>query len=60
MTPQALFEETKTTLDLDIQKAQKIQNDIQSKQQELNEITAKIIGNQRLLEGLKSLEDVSN
>jgi len=59
MTPQDLFEETKTTLDLDIQKAQKIQNELQLKQQELNEITTKIIGNQKLLEGLKKLENVS-
>jgi len=59
MTPQELYEETKSILDSDIQQAQQIQNVIQSKQQELNQITAKIIGNQKLVEGLEKIDGVS-
>ena len=59
MTPQELYEETKPILDSDIQKAQQIQTDIQAKQQELNQLTTKIIGNQKLVEGLKKVDGVS-
>jgi len=59
MTPQELYEETKSFLDADIQQAQQIQNVIQVKQQELNQLTTKIIGNQKLLEGLKKVDGVS-
>tara|TARA_R100001440_G_scaffold51937_1_gene71868 strand:- start:422 stop:616 length:195 start_codon:yes stop_codon:yes gene_type:complete len=59
MTPQQLYEETKSILDSDIQQAQQIQTDIQSKQQQLNQLTAKIIGNQKLVEGLKKVDGVS-
>ena len=59
MTPQELYEETKSILDSDIQQAQQIQNDIQAKQQQLNQLTTKIIGNQRLVEGLKKVDGVS-
>ena len=59
MTPQELYEETKSILDSDIQKAQQIQTDIQAKQQELNQLTTKIIGNQKLVEGLKKVDGVS-
>ena len=59
MTPQELYEETKSILDSDIQQAQQIQNDIQAKQQELNKLTTKIIGNQKLVEGLKKVDGVS-
>jgi len=59
MTPQELYEETKNFLDSDIQQAQQIQNDIQAKQQQLNELTTKIIGNQKLVEGLKKVDGVS-
>ena len=58
MTPQELYEQTKVILDADVQKAQEIQNDIQSKQQELNQLTTKIIGNQKLYEGLRKVEGV--
>ena len=58
MTPQELYEETKAILDADVQKAQEIQNDIQSKQQELNQLTTKIIGNQKLYEGLRKVDGV--
>tara|TARA_R100000781_G_scaffold89100_1_gene54848 strand:- start:19 stop:213 length:195 start_codon:yes stop_codon:yes gene_type:complete len=58
MTPQELYEETKAILDADVQKAQEIQNDIQSKQQELNQLTTRIIGNQKLYEGLRKVEGV--
>tara|TARA_Y100001972_G_scaffold53258_1_gene65177 strand:+ start:520 stop:714 length:195 start_codon:yes stop_codon:yes gene_type:complete len=58
MTPQELYEQTKVILDADVQKAQEIQNDIQSKQQELNQLTAKIIGNQKLYEGLRKVDGV--
>jgi len=59
MTPQELYEETKSILDSDIQQAQQIQSDIQVKQQELNQLTTKIIGNQKLVEGLKKVDGVS-
>ena len=59
MTPQELYEETKPILDSDIQKAQQIQTDIQAKQQELNQLTTKIIGNQKLVEGLKKVDGVT-
>ena len=59
MTPQELYEETKSILDSDIQQAQQIQTDIQAKQQQLNQITTKIIGNQKLVEGLKKVDGVS-
>tara|TARA_Y100001937_G_scaffold38800_1_gene55202 strand:- start:243 stop:428 length:186 start_codon:yes stop_codon:yes gene_type:complete len=58
MTPQELYEETKSILDSDIQQAQQIQSDIQVKQQELNQLTTKIIGNQKLVEGLKKVDGV--
>ena len=60
MTPQELYEETKSILDSDIQKAQQIQSDIQAKQQQLNQLTTKIIGNQKLVEGLKKVDGVSD
>ena len=53
MTPQELYEETKSILDSEIQQAQQIQADIQAKQQELNQLTTKIVGNQKLVKGLK-------
>tara|TARA_R100000231_G_scaffold1232_1_gene2123 strand:+ start:577 stop:771 length:195 start_codon:yes stop_codon:yes gene_type:complete len=59
MTPQELYEETKSILDSDIQQAQQIQSDIQAKQQQLNQFTTKIIGNQKLVEGLKKVDGVS-
>ena len=59
MTPQELYEETKSILDSEIQQAQQIQADIQAKQQELNQLTTKIIGNQKLVEGLKKVDGVS-
>jgi len=59
MTPQELYEETKSILDSDIQQAQQIQNVIQTNQQELNQLTTKIIGNQKLVEGLKKVDGVN-
>ena len=59
MTPQELYEETRSILDSDIQQAQQIQSDIQAKQQQLNQLTTKIIGNQKLVEGLKKVDGVS-
>jgi len=59
MTPQELYEETKSILDSDIQQAQQIQSDIQVKQQQLNQLTTKIVGNQKLVEGLKKVDGVS-
>ena len=59
MTPQELYEETKSILNSEIQQAQKIQSDIQAKQQELNQLTTKIVGNQKLVEGLKKVDGVS-
>jgi len=59
MTPQELYEETKSILDSDIQQAQQIQAEIQAKQQQLNQLTTKIVGNQKLVEGLKKVDGVS-
>ena len=59
MTPQELYEETKSILDSDIQQAQQIQSQIQAKQQQLNQLTTEIVGNQKLLEGLKKVDGVS-
>ena len=59
MTPQELYEETKSILDSEIQQAQQIQADIQAKQQQLNQLTTKIVGNQKLVEGLKKVDGVS-
>ena len=59
MTPQELYEETKSILDSEIQQAQQIQADIQAKQQELNQLTTKIVGNQKLVEGLKKVDGVT-
>ena len=59
MTPQELYEETKSILNSDIQQAQQIQSDIQAKQQQLNQLTTKIVGNQKLVEGLKKVDGVS-
>ena len=59
MTPQELYEETKSALEAYLQRAQQVQNDIQKKQQELNKYHTKIIGYQELLEGLKKLDGVS-
>ena len=58
-TPQELYDETKSILDSEIQQAQQIQSDIQAKQQQLNQLTTKIIGNQKLVEGLKKVDGVS-
>ena len=60
MTPQELYEETKSILNSEIQQAQQIQADIQAKQQQLNQLTTKIVGNQKLVEGLKKVDGVSN
>tara|TARA_R100000353_G_scaffold57967_1_gene45739 strand:- start:193 stop:387 length:195 start_codon:yes stop_codon:yes gene_type:complete len=60
MTPQELYEETKSILNSDIQQAQQIQSDIQAKQQQLNQLTTKIVGNQKLVEGLKKVDGVSD
>jgi len=59
MTPQELYEETKSILDSEIQQAQQIQSQIQAKQQQLNQLTTEIVGNQKLLEGLKKVDGVS-
>ena len=59
MTPQELYEQTKSILDIDFQKYQEIQNEIQIKQKELNEVTTKIVGNQKLIECLKKVDGVS-
>ena len=59
MTPQELYEETKSILDSDIQQAQQMQSDIQAKQQQLNQLTTRIVGNQKLVEGLKKVDGVS-
>tara|TARA_R100001015_G_C4626138_1_gene184981 strand:+ start:2100 stop:2282 length:183 start_codon:yes stop_codon:yes gene_type:complete len=60
MTPQELYEKTKSILEEETKKAQQMQNEIQVKQQEFNNLSMSIIGNQKLFESLKDVEGVSD
>ena len=57
-TPQELYEETKTRLDLNIAKLQMLQKDIQEKQSEAQKLTQPIIEDQGALKQLEKLSDV--
>ena len=57
-TPQELFDETKTRLDLNIAKLQVLQREIKEKQAEAQELTQPIIEDQGALKQLEKLSDV--
>ena len=57
-TPQELYEETKTRLDLNIAKVQMLQKEIQEKQAELQKLMQPVIEDQGALKQLEKLSDV--
>ena len=57
-TPQELYEETKTRLDLNIAKAQMLQKEIQEKQAELQKLMHPVMEDQGALKQLEKLSDV--
>ena len=57
-TPQELYDETKTRLDLNIATAQMLQKEIQQKQAELQKLTQQIMEDQGALKQLEKLNDV--
>ena len=57
-TPQELYEETKTRLDLNIAKAQMLQKEIQEKQAELQKLMQPIMEDQGALKQFAKLPDV--
>ena len=57
-TPQELYDETKTRLDLNIAKLQVIQREIQEKRVEEQKLTQPIIEDQGALKQLEKLIDV--
>jgi hypothetical protein len=57
-TPQELYDETKTRLDLNIAKAQMLQKEIQEKQAELQKLMLPVMEDQGALKQLEKLNDV--
>ena len=57
-TPQELYDETKTRLDLNIAKAQILEREIQEKVAEKNKLMQPIIEDQGALKQLEKLSDV--
>ena len=57
-TPQELYDETKTRLDLNIAKAQMLQKEIQEKQADLQKLMQPIMEDQGALKQLEKLNDV--
>ena len=57
-TPQELYDETKTRLDLNIAKAQMLQKEIQEKQAELQKLMQPIMEDQGAVKQLEKLSDV--
>ena len=57
-TPQEIYDETKTRLDLNIAKAQMLQKEIQEKQAELQKLMQPIMEDQGALKQLEKLSDV--
>ena len=57
-TPQELYEETKTRLDLNIAKAQMLEKEIQQKVAEKNQLMQPIMEDQGALKQLEKLSDV--
>ena len=57
-TPQELYDETKTRLDLNIAKLQMLQKDIQEKQAEAQQLMQPIMEDQGAIKQLEALSDV--
>ena len=57
-TPQELYDETKSRLDLNIAKLQMLEREIQEKVAEKNKLTQPIIEDQGALKQLEKLSDV--
>ena len=57
-TPQELYDETKTRLDLNVAKLKMLQKEIQEKQSELQKMTQPIMEDQGALKQLEKLSDV--
>ena len=57
-TPQELYDETKTRLDLNIAKLQMLEREIQEKLKEKNKLTQPILEDQGALKQLEKLSDV--
>tara|TARA_Y100000114_G_scaffold82688_1_gene76355 strand:- start:400 stop:600 length:201 start_codon:yes stop_codon:yes gene_type:complete len=57
-TPQEIYDETKTRLDLNIAKAQMLQKEIQEKQAEAQKLMQPIMEDQGALKQLEKLSDV--
>tara|TARA_R100001440_G_scaffold2071_1_gene6380 strand:- start:311 stop:511 length:201 start_codon:yes stop_codon:yes gene_type:complete len=57
-TPQELYDETKTRLELNIAKLQMLQREIQEKQTELEKLTQPIMEDQGAIKQLEKLSDV--
>jgi hypothetical protein len=57
-TPQELYEETKTRLELNVAKAQMLQKEIQEKQAEAQKLMQSIMEDQGALKQLEKLSDV--
>ena len=57
-TPQEIYDETKTRLDLNIAKAQMLQKEIDQKVQEKNQLMQPIMEDQGALKQLETLSDV--
>tara|TARA_R100000234_G_scaffold72427_1_gene44623 strand:- start:19 stop:219 length:201 start_codon:yes stop_codon:yes gene_type:complete len=57
-TPQELYDETKTRLDLNIAKLQMLQKEIQTKQAEAQQLMQPIMEDQGALKQLEKLSDV--
>ena len=57
-TPQELYDETKTRLDLNIAKAQMLEREIQEKVAEKNQLMQAIMEDQGALKQLEKLSDV--
>tara|TARA_R100000315_G_scaffold48113_1_gene22560 strand:- start:1035 stop:1235 length:201 start_codon:yes stop_codon:yes gene_type:complete len=57
-TPQEIYDETKTRLDLNIAKAQMLQKEIQEKQAELQKLMQPVMEDQGALKQLEKLSDV--
>ena len=57
-TPQELYDETKTRLDLNIAKAQMLEREIQEKVAEKNQLMQPIMEDQGALKQLEKLSDV--
>lgn len=60
MSPQELYEETKTRLDLNIAKAQMLERQIQEKVAEKNELMQPIIEDQGALKQLEKLIEIKD